>query len=782
LPTVFKNLWAKTKGTLGQGFEVWARLFEGRPASEAAPAEVVYRRKQWAHFAYAILFSAVFSAVIVAPGPDYVDIPQVNAGDVANVTIRSPLTARVEPRDLPASERDALMKKVSPVFDYDDRAIPNWLQNWEKVFQTVQGQVKAAKITSLKASGALETDRLAQTVQAITGQELSREDLIWLHQHKFNESIEKTFMMLAKPLIGRLVAAEDLFPTYYGTGIVIRQIQLGLNEALIQDVSRIWSLDHARQLIGHVLATLPQHQSEEKQRVAHIVKQLVIANLTYNAALTQRRVELLLAERRAPARRLERGEILVQRGERISEGQKELLATMRELCSWKSRTYQFTLILVLLMVLFSVLFRLELGRKSFWRLTLKNALVLMLVSTGTLVAVKFSVPQLVKFLVRFRIDSGAEYLMPAAAGGMILHLVLGKEIAYTFALVISSTCALWLDQKYSFGIWMFVTTATAIQTIGACKQRTDIYKSGLLSGKAGAFLVLSFSLLEYFGKQSVDVSQVLTVATFSLISGLMSAILTSSLIPVMEWMFGYTTSLKLLELSNFNHPLLHNLMMKAPGTYHHSVIAGSLAEIAADRVKANPLLARVAAYYHDIGKMTKPLYFIENQPPNHNPHDALTPSISAKILFAHVKIGVRMAEEHNLGDDITGIIEQHHGTTLISYFFNRAKDHCKDGHDHASEGDFRYPGPKPQTREAAIVMLADSCEAATRSIVDPTPGKIQNMVRNIINNRFLEQQFGDCDLTLNDLKIIEECFVRTLVSIYHNRIEYPGQKEAVSNS
>ena len=261
MPTVFKNLWAKTKGTLGQGFEVWARLFEGRPASEAAPAEVVYRRKQWAHFAYAILFSAVFSAVIVAPGPDYVDIPQVNAGDVANVTIRSPLTARVEPRDLPASERDALMKKVSPVFDYDDRAIPNWLQNWEKVFQTVQGQVKAAKITSLKASGALETDRLAQTVQAITGQELSREDLIWLHQHKFNESIEKTFMMLAKPLIGRLVAAEDLFPTYYGTGIVIRQIQLGLNEALIQDVSRIWSLDHARQLIGHVLATLPQPTS-----------------------------------------------------------------------------------------------------------------------------------------------------------------------------------------------------------------------------------------------------------------------------------------------------------------------------------------------------------------------------------------------------------------------------------------------------------------------------------------------------------------------------------------
>jgi putative nucleotidyltransferase with HDIG domain len=216
-------------------------------------------------------------------------------------------------------------------------------------------------------------------------------------------------------------------------------------------------------------------------------------------------------------------------------------------------------------------------------------------------------------------------------------------------------------------------------------------------------------------------------------------------------------------------------MLKAPGTYHHSIIVGSLAEIAADKVKANGLLARVSAYYHDIGKMNKPLYFIENQSPNNNPHDHLAPTMSAKILFSHVKNGVRLAREYNLGAKITSIIEQHHGTTLVSYFFNKAKKLVDPGLEQVTESDFRYPGPKPQSREAAIVMLADACEAATRSISEPTPAKIQAMVHAIINRRFLEEQFIECDLTFNDLSLIEDVFTRTLVSLYHHRIEYPGQ-------
>jgi cyclic-di-AMP phosphodiesterase PgpH len=174
--------------------------------------------------------------------------------------------------------------------------------------------------------------------------------------------------------------------------------------------------------------------------------------------------------------------------------------------------------------------------------------------------------------------------------------------------------------------------------------------------------------------------------------------------------------------------------------------------------------------------MNKPLYFIENQSPNDNPHDHLAPTMSAKILFSHVKSGVKLAREHNLGGKITDIIEQHHGTTLIAYFYNKAKKSERADFDLVSESDFRYPGPRPQSREAAIVMLADACEAATRSIAEPTPSKIETMVHSIINRRFLEEQFNECDLTFSDLKVIEQCFTRTLVSLYHHRIEYPGQK------
>jgi putative nucleotidyltransferase with HDIG domain len=434
----------------------------------------------------------------------------------------------------------------------------------------------------------------------------------------------------------------------------------------------------------------------------------------------------------------------------------------------------------MLFVFFSILFKLEIGRKSFTKLSLKDALFFMTVSLFSLAAVKLMLPYTLLMFRSLDVRYGVEYLIPIATGGIIVHLMMGKEAAYTFALMTSITIAGLLESHFSFAVWAFTVTAAAIQSIRSCKQRTDLFRCGMWSGAVGAVLVVTFALGQSFGMQVLDWRSLFISVGLAFFSGVLSAVVTSAAIPVLEAVFGYTTSLKLLELSNFNHPLLHALMMKAPGTYHHSVIVGTLAEIAADRVKANSLLARVSAYYHDIGKMGKPLYFIENQSPNQNPHDHLSPAMSAKILFSHVKNGVRLGRQHNLGNSINGIIEQHHGTTLVSYFFNKAKKTENAEVDPVSEADFRYPGPKPQTREAAIVMIADACEAATRSITDPTPAKIQNMVRNIINKRFLDQQFDQCDLTLHDLQIIEESFTRTLVSLYHHRIEYPGQKHEVT--
>lgn len=256
-------------------------------------------------------------------------------------------------------------------------------------------------------------------------------------------------------------------------------------------------------------------------------------------------------------------------------------------------------------------------------------------------------------------------------------------------------------------------------------------------------------------------------------AGILSALTTMMLIPLIETAFNVTTDVKLMELSNLNHPLLKAMIVKAPGTYHHSLIVGAMCEAAGDEIGANSLLAKVMSYYHDIGKMDHAQYFIENQRPDYNPHDQISPYMSKTILVAHVKDGAELGMKHKLGKPIIDGILQHHGTTLISFFYNKALESQDEDIDQVNEEDFRYPGPKPQFREAALVMLADSVEAAARSLDDPTPSRLQNIVKNIIHRKFTDGQLDECDLTLKDLTIIEQCFNRVLLGVYHQRIDYP---------
>jgi putative nucleotidyltransferase with HDIG domain len=252
----------------------------------------------------------------------------------------------------------------------------------------------------------------------------------------------------------------------------------------------------------------------------------------------------------------------------------------------------------------------------------------------------------------------------------------------------------------------------------------------------------------------------------------LTGIIATGIVPILEIAFDYTTNIKLLELGDLNQPLLKELSMKAPGTYQHSIMVGNLVDSAADAVGANSLLARVSAYYHDIGKTKMPLYFIENMK-GENKHDKLTPSMSSLILINHVKEGGEMALEYRLGDEIRNVIQQHHGTTLIKYFYGKAKEQEDPEVQQIKEKDFRYPGPKPQTKEAGLVMLADAIEAASKTLPDPTTAKIKGMVQKIINRIFTDGQLDECELTLRDLNAIAKSFNRVLDGIFHQRIEYP---------
>jgi len=262
---------------------------------------------------------------------------------------------------------------------------------------------------------------------------------------------------------------------------------------------------------------------------------------------------------------------------------------------------------------------------------------------------------------------------------------------------------------------------------------------------------------------------------FAFTGGVIAGIITSGIAPLLEITFGYTTDITLLELANLEQPILHRLMLEAPGTYHHSVIVGSMVEAAASEINANPLLAKVCGYYHDIGKMKKPLYYIENQTDGNNRHDKLAPSMSSLILISHVKEGVEMAKKNRLGQIITETIRQHHGTSLISFFYEKAKQ--MKGEENVKIEDFSYPGPRPQTKEAGLVMLADVVEAASRTLENPTPSRISGLVNKLINKIFSNGQLDNCELTLRDLHNIGKSFNKILNGIYHHRIEYPDTEK-----
>lgn len=754
----------------------FSKVYEGQPTSDFVSEANLIQRQRLARLFYTLILALVLSTIFYVPTENEVSYLYSSLGEIANQDVVSPLTAEIEPVERDSQQKESLAQRVPPIFDYDENTIPQWLSKWRLAFKNIRKEFYADPKQTLRGSAVL--DRLSKRIYDYTGQTLRPRDLLYLHENRFNSRIEDTFFKLTEFLKARYISNIDVFFSYYATGITMRQYHAGLRETLITDVSRIWSLDQAREVLSRYPSIIKDKQLYNPRVVVEIIDYLIPANLSFNQAETDQRINQYLNASKQPVIKIKKGEILIHRGEKLTEQHLQLIASLKELTSPSSILKRFALTTFIVFTFFFILFSLHLGYHRFWSLSFKDIWLFLIVTSLTLVGLKYGSLWLQFIFSAYGFGQLVDFLIPASAGGILLQLMIGRTASHVFTISISALSCIFLDQSFIYAIFVFVTTASAVYTVGDCRSRVDLFKCGAWSGLIGLITVLAFGIVQSLGFKETPWISIAAVSFFAFLSGIFATGLTNFVTPFFESLFGYTTSLKLMELANFHHPLLHSLMMKAPGTYHHSVIVGSLAEIAADQIGANGLLARVSAYYHDIGKMNKPLYFIENQSPGNNPHDHLQPSMSAKILFSHVKNGVKMGRDYRLGSKVIDIIEQHHGTTLASYFFNKAKETEEPGSGSVDENHFRYPGPRPQTREAGIVMLADACEAATRSIADPTPGKIQAMVHHIITKRFLEEQFADCELTFKDLQIIETHFTRTLVSLHHHRIEYPGQKSA----
>ncbi|HEX3657932.1 MAG TPA: HDIG domain-containing protein [Pirellulales bacterium] len=372
------------------------------------------------------------------------------------------------------------------------------------------------------------------------------------------------------------------------------------------------------------------------------------------------------------------------------------------------------------------------------------------------------------------IDPWRAALIPLLLFGMTFSIAYRRDVAIVLSVALAIILAMTEGQSLGqFIVWTGVVTLTVAQ-LRRIRSRSKLIKVGVISAGAAFVLTLCMGLI---GDQPAGMMLIRSAGRNALWT-LAAGFLVTGLLPMIENFFGVLTEISLLEWGDVSHPLLQELVRRAPGTYNHSINVASIAEAAAESLGACGLLVRVGAYFHDIGKMLKPDYFVENQVPGTNRHDALMPAMSTLIIIAHIKDGADLARQHDLPEPIIDFIEQHHGTTLVEYFYRRASEQRGADASDIPESSYRYPGPKPQTIESAVLMLADASESASRSLVEPTPARLENLVEDIAMKKLLDGQFDECGLTLEQLRTIEDSLIKSLTAVFHGRIKYPNQRSA----
>ena len=373
--------------------------------------------------------------------------------------------------------------------------------------------------------------------------------------------------------------------------------------------------------------------------------------------------------------------------------------------------------------------------------------------------------------MQLKINSPIELLIFVSVASILLTIIFDSRLSFFVIVILTYLIAAIRGGDFTIAFISFCGSSLAIFSVRDIKNRSQIFRSVFFI--LGGYVV---SIIAIGLDRSEGIYKILINLAYGGINSIMSPVIAYGLLIFYEKAFRITTDLTLIELADFNQPLLRELSAKAPGTFHHSIVMGNLAEEAAAAIGANRVLARVGCYYHDIGKIAKPNFFVENQLERINKHDTLSPTLSAKIIIAHVKEGIELGKKYKLPPEVLDFIPMHHGTTLVSYFYNKAKNINDTNKEDVLDYIYRYPGPKPTTKETAIAMLADTVEASTKAIEDPTPKKLEDKIDEIIKKRFIEGELDECELTLRNLTKIKQSFLKILVGIYHQRIKYPEEK------
>ncbi len=735
----------------------------------------------------ALVFTLIINPELLVSQTDYYP------GDVAERDIKAPRDFYIEDQQATTKNRAFAVGRVLKVYDYNTNLLPTIRTSINQAFQEVRKIVEAKEKKPPESEPVPSNEkRPAKSAK----KPLTVHERLWLKKPVFEKKlgisvsegaykilVRENFSPRISELITRIltqilsngvVANKEILLKESEDGIVLRNISTK-EEKVVHNLKQFYSLDQAKTMVRVVgQPILKDLNYNLLNLIVEFSQRLLRPNITLNTSETEERKKLAASQIKPILHQIKAGEMLLREGEIVTSAQLKKLKALNAITKKEHaliRSLGAIVLLLCLIILISFIYFDSLKKVA---RNNKHFFFILIVLLTFCFVPKFSAVLFESLKdIPFNISTNSMiYGIPIASSAMIVCLFKGFNVALPFSIIISTCSAIILQNRLDMFIYFLLNSAMAAYWIQHCHERKVFVKAGVRLGLLNIVLatVLDVYMADYSG------FKLLWDWLFAFGGGILAGIITAGLTPLVELAFGFTTDITLLELANLERPILRRLMLEAPGTYHHSVIVGSMVEAAASEIGANPLLAKVCGYYHDIGKIKKPLYFIENQSNGKNRHDRLAPSMSALILISHVKEGVEIAKKHKLGEDIIDAIRQHHGTSLIKYFHDKAVQ--IKGEDAVNIGDYRYPGPKPQTRETGLVLLADVVEAASRTLENPTPTPIQGHVQKLINKIFADGQLDNCELTLKDLNNIAKSFNKILNGIHHHRIEYAADSKS----
>lgn len=656
-----------------------------------------------------LVTTLVFTATLFAQRID------VSVGDLAPRTVIAPYG--VVDWGATAKAREQAAKSTQNVYTTNNQIVTNQETTIRKDFSLIL---------------ALSLDKAAPL--SLREQTVSQAIAVGLPNSVWGEVLSLSPSSLSQLQQDALVIVSSVM----GNGNGVRNNKVGLAEAR-----------------GFATQLASQEESQPGLRLflSDFTKSLVVPNYFLNVQDTQAKKAAAMA--RVPTVKILKGEQVLQAGQVVTPADVKVLQELGLLNQGFNPAPVLGSALVSLMLV-----ALMAGYLWFLKRPLLNSLSSTII-TGIIFTVSLIVADIMKNL------PALNYLVVPTAAIMVTALV-DSGLGLVMSGVLALSMATLTGADLNVALVSFFGGLAGVFAVSRLSQRYDIIRAGLLVGVVNLFTLLGLDLIEGAALAQAPTWETLL---WGLLDGILAAILSMGSIPFLEGPFGIITSMKLIELSNPNQPLLKKLTIEAPGTYHHSYIVGNLAEQATEAVGGNSLLARVGAYYHDIGKSKRPYFFVDNQFGAENPHDKLAPPLSALIISSHVRDGIELARQYRIPEAIINFIREHHGTTLMSFFYHKALQ--SDGGEEVLEEDYRYDGPRPQSKETAIVMLADASEATSRTLKQPTPQAIEQVVRKIIKDRLEDGQLDESNLTLKELDIIARTFVRVLTGVFHQRIEYP---------